>query len=485
MQRPNGSRLGARCACLLLAAALALLGASCKFPLPPDVESEDGGGDHDGPGTIDAHMDGPPVDAPPGPFLVTFGGTVGNVRAAVSSAGEVIVAGTTGATTIGGEAVSAGVFVAKLRIDGAFAWVRGLPGGPVEVKGVAMAPNGDAYVVGRLDGTLSLGASSLTSSGSDGFIIKLAADSGAVAQTRLVGSSASSVFEDWEGLRAVAVDAAGNAYVTGHFTGGTRPCGIPRTPTDNWDVVVARYSAATLTCEWDRVFGSAELDVGDAIATDDLGVYVGITSRGTLNAGGNPLAATSGSGSDIVLVRYDATFGGHTWSARYHGGLEGVSALAVADGGLFVAGTFQSSLSLGGTMMTSAGGDDVYLARLAASTGAHVWSRSLGGSSTEQPIAIGVAGSELHYAGQMSGAGQYGGTPLVSRGGSDSVFASYALSDGAHAESSLVGGTMQDVGQLKMTTPYGLVLVGTFGGIVSFGSEQRASSGTDVFVWRL
>lgn len=475
-----------------LRSALVLICVSgCKFPeLPPVNEdaSDDGGADDSGnvDALADANSDDTLIDAPPGPFLLTFGSTgVETAKAAVNSSGEIAIAGVMGApTSIGTESVAAGLYVVKLAADGSIAWVSSFEGSAVYVNGVAVAENGDVFVAGRLDGTLSFGASSLISAGPDGVLIHLSAATGAVLQTRLISGSPSTAFEDWDGLNAVAVDATGNVYVTGHISGSGSPCGVQRTSAGTWDVFIARYSNMGLNCQWDRVYGSTEQDVGNAIATDGVGVFVGVSSFGTLNAGGAVL--TSGASSDVVVARYVAVGGAHSWSYRFHGAGETPKAAAVGDGALFLAGTLSGSITFGGTPIGGASSDDVFLVRFTASNGAHAWSKSVPGSAGTDTIhSLVSAGAGLHYAGAFSGTANFGGQALTSAGVTDGVRAAYDLPNGTHLSSSAIGAVSQDAIVLSTPTPYGHVLVGTFGSTVTLGSEQRTSMGnSDVFVLR-
>jgi len=373
-------------------------------------------------------------------------------------------------------AMAAGLLGAKLDPAGEVAWARGFTGSASYPNGIAIAPNGDVVVVGRLDGTLSFGGSSLISAGSDGFIIKLAAATGEVAQAKLVSGSANTAFEDWDGLNAVTVDGMGSIYVAGHFAGSSSPCGTVRTSAGNWDVFVARYNGVTLLCDWDRVFGSTEQDLGSAIATDGVGVFVGINSFGSLNAGGGSLPAT-GVGNDIIMARYLASVGTHSWSLRFDGGT--VKALAAGDGGVFAAGTLSAPISFGGGTIGTAGSQDIFAVRFNAGAGGHVWSKAVpGGASTDSVTSLVFANDGVHLAGAISGPGSLGGPALASGGG---AAAAYNLPNGTHLSSFVLGS------DIALSTPslFGVVTVGTFTGTTMIGGQSHTSSGgSDIFVMR-
>ena len=80
------------------------------------------------------------------------------------------------------------------------------------VSDMAIGPGGDVYLVGKTnsDNFPTVNARHLElSGGSDGFLCRLTASGGFVYSTLIGGSSS-------DGVRAVAVDAQGDAYLTGH-----------------------------------------------------------------------------------------------------------------------------------------------------------------------------------------------------------------------------------------------------------------------------
>jgi hypothetical protein len=110
--------------------------------------------------------------------------------------------------------------------------------------GLAVDSAGNAYVTG---GTLSLdypttpGAFKTTTDGNDGFVTKLNPTGSALVYSTFIGGSSS------DGVSAIALDASGNAFLTGSTTSGdfpTIPGAIQTVPGGSTDAFVAELNAA-------------------------------------------------------------------------------------------------------------------------------------------------------------------------------------------------------------------------------------------------
>lgn len=123
----------------------------------------------------------------------------------------------------------------------------------------------------------------------------------------------------------VAVDAAGNIYVTGRSRGAS----------GGFDAVTIKYDAAG-TELWVKSYDNGQGDdEAAAIAVDKDGNIV-VTGR----------SQGSGTGFDYVTLRYDAANGSQLWASRYDNdkGTDEAAALAVdADGNIYVTGRSQSN----------------------------------------------------------------------------------------------------------------------------------------------
>jgi hypothetical protein len=191
--------------------------------------------------------------------------------------------------------------------------------------------------------------------------------------------------------------------------------------------------------------------------------------------------------NDVVLVKLTKA-GAFEWATRIGGeGNDQIRRMAVdGNGNIFVLGTFQDSLDLGGGKLTSAGVNDLFLARFDAS-GRHVWSKRIGNAFNE--VAGGIA---VDRAGNLIVTGSYDkdldflGTPLLAAGESD-VFVARLTADGAPVWVKSFGGAREDIGYGVAVDDAGnAVVTGWFESTLDFGGGQFANKGQkDGFVVKL
>ena len=114
--------------------------------------------------------------------------------------------------------------------------------------------------------------------GEDEFLIRLAPDGTTFRYSTLLGAEQ----PRWNGnLAAIAIDAAGRAYVAGTTGSNTFPATAwdSRSPSsltiDNVDAFVARFSSDGARLDWSRLFGGSFEDYANALSIDQYGgVYV-------------------------------------------------------------------------------------------------------------------------------------------------------------------------------------------------------------------
>ncbi len=90
-------------------------------------------------------------------------------------------------------------------------------------------------------------------------------------------------------------------------------------------------------------------------------------------------------------------------------------------------GYFSGSADFGGGTLTSAGSDDIFLAKYDAS-GNHLWSKRFGGDLSDYGTAAALdASGKVVATGACQNAIDLGGGPLGIKGGTDIFLAKYGL----------------------------------------------------------
>jgi hypothetical protein len=282
------------------------------------------------------------------------------------------------------------------------------------------------------------------------------------------------------------VDGNGDVLVAGFFTGTVDFGGGPLTSAGGADIFVVKYSA-TGGLLWSKRVGGTGSDKAPALAIDPVGnVVMAGSFQGTVDFGGGAL--TSAGGNDVFIAKYSGTSGAHVWSKRF-GNTSNDAAYGVAvdsSSNVLVTGTFLGSVNFGGaTFADTGGGTDLFVAKY-SSTGAHVWSKSFGGSLLYGALAFEVAvdgADNVVITGAIMDDITFGGGALWATSNYDIAVAKFAAS-GTHLWSKRVGGAGADHGTAVAVDANNNVLVtGDFFQSVNFGgSTFTTSGGIDGFV---
>jgi hypothetical protein len=169
---------------------------------------------------------------------------------------------------------------------------------------------------------------------------------------------------------------------------------------------------------------------------------------GTADFGGG--SWTSAGGNDIFLAKYSSSNGSPLWAKRL-GGTTTDSAYGVAvDGGgnVWVTGDFTSTVNFGGGALTPSGGGDIFLAKY-SSSGGYVWANHFGTGSSWAPHAnaVSVDGSgNVLLTGWILDYVDFGGGPLTAAGQSYDIFVAKFTPAGAYLWAKRAGAGYSDHG---------------------------------------
>ena len=353
------------------------------------------------------------------------------------------------------------IFVAKVNPAGTALVYCGYIGGDGQDYGAAIAVDGggNAYVTGYAGSAetsfpVAVGPDLTFNGGAwDAFVAKVNPAGTALVYCGFIGGT------EWDYSNAIAVDGAGNAYVTGTAPSpeASFPVVVGPDLTFNGigDAFVAKVNPAGTALVYCGYIGGNNTEGGYGIAVDGGGNafvtgYTGSTEASFPVAVGPDL--TFNGWSDIFVAKVNPA-GTALVYCGYIGGLSLDNGRGIAlDGGgnAYVTGLTQSAETsfpvLGGPDLTFKGGPyDAFVAKINPAGSALVYCGYIGGSGYDIAYGIAVDGSGNAF---VAGEAGYDGTGFPVVGGPDLTYGGDAY-DGFVAKISAVGG------MFKLTSPNG------------------------------
>lgn len=340
-------------------------------------------------------------------------------------------------------------------------------------NGIATDPGGNVYVTGFFSSaSITFGSVTLinTSAGlPDIFVVKYDASGNALWAKNAGGT------DDDRGNN-VTLDASGNVYVTGYFKSST--CFFGSTTLSNagaLDVFVTKYDAGGNVI-WAVRAGGTNDDGGTDVATDAGGaVYVTGGFRSALIAfGGDTL--TNGGSYDIFVTKYDSS-GNALWARRAGGtGYDlssGITTSAVGE--IYVTGCFKNTAVFGSLNLTSAGIEDVFVAKYDMGGNA-LWAKGFGGADYDYGRGISIdGGGNVSVTGEFASTSITFGSTVLSNPGApySDIFVVNLDANGNVVWAKGAGGSSWDKGYGISSDAIGNVYItGFFGSsTVAFGSN--------------
>ncbi len=227
-------------------------------------------------------------------------------------------------------------------------------------RSVAVDGMGNVYVSGWTNGDLG----GTNAGSSDAFLTKYD-HLGNLLWMRQVGT------DEIDYSTSVALDASGNAYITGYTFGSLAEANAGAA-----DAFLIKYDSLGNQL-WSQQIGAISGDVSHAVAVDSLGnVYIsGYTYT--------DLAGTSAGGQDAYLIKFDS-LGNHLWSEQI-GTSSGDQSWSVAvdgTGNAYISGRTAGSLG-----RPNVGSQDAFLVKY-DSSGNLLWSQQIGTSEWDQSMGV-------------------------------------------------------------------------------------------------
>lgn len=377
-------------------------------------------------------------------------------------------------TSVGGNDVLSAV----LDTDGGY--VRGARFGDGDGQagiGMVFAPQSGPILAGIFSGVLDFGNGALAGAGSTDLFLASFDTKGAPQWSRRFGDGGP------QDRIVTAMDSAGHLGVTGGFFSSLDFGGGPLSSSGGEDAFVAKL-AGDGSHLWSKRFGDAMFQQGQGIAFDGAGnVIVTGVFAGAIDLGGGALQ--SAGGQDIFLAKLSPD-GALVWAKTIGDDKLQQNAVVTVDaaGNILVAGSFYGAVDLGAGPMVSAGEADVFLAKLTPD-GAHLWSKRFGDSANQLGVSIAFdVQNNILLAGSLVGAADFGGGPLASAGGND-VFVAKLDPNGDHLWSKRFGDAAdQQVTGVTSDATGAVFLGGYFAGALDLGGGAMTAKGgmSDGFV---
>ncbi|MPM05072.1 hypothetical protein SDC9_51356 [bioreactor metagenome] len=362
--------------------------------------------------------------------------------------------------------------------------------------------SGNVYVTGLFKGTVDFnppsGFDTLASVGpGDVFVLKMDS-SGNFLWAKSFGGITG------ESGRAIKLDAFGNIFITGNFSGtvdfdpGAATYNL--TAVGQADVFVLKLDSSG-NFIWARSFGSTNSDYGQSIITDANGdVYTIGKFTGSMDSDPGPGVTTLSLVGyfDFFIQKMDSS-GNFLW-ARSFGSInydDGTSISIDGSGNIYATGFFDDSTDFdpgpGVEILAPVSSNAVFILKM-DSDGNYLWAKSIGAMITEGYAICVDAFENVYTTGYFEGTGDFdpgAGVATLSSAVSHDVFIQKLDSAGNLLWAKSFGGTSDDDGYSISTDSFGNVYTaGFFQGTADFdpgaGIVTLASAGDkDVFVQKM
>ncbi|MDB5351213.1 MAG: repeat-containing protein [Planctomycetota bacterium] len=318
-------------------------------------------------------------------------------------------------------------FVLKLAPNGSFGassygvTTGGSKGAVNQGLAIAVDPSGTATVTGVFEQTAAFGGTNLTTTtnAQEPFVARLS-PTGSFTWAKNFSISASTL-----GSRgnAVALDAAGDAFVAGVFRATvTFGPGVTATSVKDAnnvstsDAFVAKLDPSG-NLVYGRAFGGAGEDNASGVAVDPPGnTYLIGRYSGTAAFGAVTISTASARGLFVATLTPSGVLASvHDLGVSGAVGAADLPSVAVdPSGNGYLTASFQGTGNVGGFAVASAGSDDILIAKVNL-TGGVLDVRTAGGTGSDTPTGIAVNGSgTIAVYGTARPPVSFGSIPLVS-----------------------------------------------------------------------
>lgn len=299
-----------------------------------------------------------------------------------------------------------------------------------------------------------------------------------------------------ESATSVAVDASGNAYITGPYTSAFINFGtfsLLNSFSGTADIFLVKFDPSG-TVLWAKTFGGADGDQGNSVAVDASGnvILTGWFASASLAFDSIVLTNSGTTSSDLFISKFDSS-GNLIWAKSAGGTINdrGYGVSTDANSNIFVTGWYSSpTINFGTGVLTNAGSatNDIFLVKYDAN-GTALWSKKIGGNNNDAGNACATdASGNTYVTGNFASSSINFGTGALTNAGSgtNDLFITKYDPLGASLWSARAGGIYNEMGNGLAISGSNVYLTGDFSSpTVTFGSNvlTNASAGTnDIFL---
>lgn len=396
------------------------------------------------------------------------------------------------------------IFISKLDNNGDFVWAKRIGGASTDIGySIAIDLSGNVYTTGYFNGTVDFdpgaGTANLTSNGGPDIFISKLDSNGNYVWAKNMGGNSSDIGN------SLAIDASGNVYSTGTFSGtadfdpGTGTFNL--TSVGNVDIFISKLDSNG-NFVWAKNIGGTSEDIAYSVTIDASdNVYTTGHFSGTADFDPNVGVAnlTSAGGYDIFISKLDSN-GNFLWAKNMGGSSNDIGYSIVTDiyNNVHFSGYFQGTSDfdpgLGVMNLTSAGGYDIFISKL-DSNGNLLWVKSMGANSSDYGLSL-----ILDISGNVYTTGFYLGTVdfdpgvgvfnLTSQGSQD-IFISKLDANGNFIWAKSMGGVSTDYGYaITLDASENIYTTGDFRGTADFDPDTgivnlTGAGNIDIFVQKM
>ncbi len=291
---------------------------------------------------------------------------------------------------------------------------------------------------------------------------------------------------------SIAIDSAGNHYITGRFEGTANFGSFSLTSSGESDIFIAKLDLEG-NWEWAASAGGTGEDRGCGISTDDAGnCYIIGYYQETAYFGS--YSFTSSGESDIFIAKLDLE-GNWEWAASAGGnGNDRGYDISINDvGNCYVTGSFRDTATFGSHTITSFSYSDIFVARIDAN-GNWQWAASAGGAPGTvfgADCGFGIEVDNAHncyITGTFGNFANFGSHTIYGIGYNDVFVAKIDAYGNWQWANWAASGTSDFGNEIIIDNAGNSYIIGRFGQTIFFGSYSLAlttSGNADIFVAKI